>query len=183
MSLTDPPRLLHEGKHLRLLARDYWEYAERTRANTAVVIVALTPEGNVLFCEQFRPPVQKNTIELPAGLVGDEEGAEAEEALVAARRELLEETGYEAARMDIVAEGPISPGLSNEYIYLIRATGLTRAHGGGGVGTEQIRIHEIPLAGVPAFCRRQTAAGLMVDPKVYAGLFFLNADREGALPR
>ncbi len=167
------PKTLFEGKHLRLNATAHWEFVERTRANSAIVVVAMTDDGKILFVEQFRPPVNSFTIELPAGLVGDENHIDNEEVLDAARRELEEETGYTAQSMSIVAEGPISPGLSNEFIYLIKATSLTRTSTGGGVEEENIIVHEIPLEELEAWISKQMQRGKMVDPKVFSGLYFI----------
>src|SRR5687768_6076158 len=89
-----PVEVLCESRFLRLLRRGHLEWAQRTKASGAAVIVAITPERCVLFTEQFRIPVDCAVIEFPAGIVGDEAGHEEESRLVAAQRELLEETGY-----------------------------------------------------------------------------------------
>src|SRR6266404_2539800 len=105
-----------EGKHLRVLKRGHWEYVERIHARGAVVIAAVTEEGDLILTEQYRPPVSNRVIELPAGLAGDIAGHETEELAAAARRELLEETGYEAREMIRLAAGPPSAGLSSEMV-------------------------------------------------------------------
>src|SRR5580704_13589060 len=94
---SDPKRTLFEGKHIRMVARGDWEYAERKNVTGIVAIIAVTAEGKLLLVEQYRPPLGKTVIELPAGLAGDIAGQEGEAMVTAARRELLEETGYEAA--------------------------------------------------------------------------------------
>lgn len=169
---SSPRQILAEGKHLRLVRQGRWEYAERTKASGAVVLVAITDDGKLLLAEQFRVPVGKAVIELPAGLVGDVEGAEAEELEAAARRELLEETGYEAARLRLVAEGPPTSGLASEMVAFIVATGLRRVSAGGGDDSEQIVVHAIELARIPEWLTEQAARGVLIDPKVYAGLYF-----------
>lgn len=167
--------VIHEGRHLRFARVGQWEYVERVNAALAVVIVAETDDGRVLFVEQFRPPVGKPVIELPAGLVGDDSGNSEEPILEAARRELLEETGYEAARLEIVAQGPVSPGLSTETIALVHATGLERRHEGGGIDSEDITVHAIPREKVRKWLLKMEHSGTVaVDPKVYAGLYFLD---------
>src|SRR4029077_15818727 len=103
-----------------------------------VASVAVTDEGNVLLIEQSRPPVNKRMIELPAGLAGDIVGQETEELAAAARRGLLEETGYEAKEMTSLAEGGSSGGITDEIITLFRATGLRRVGPAAGDGNEQI---------------------------------------------
>lgn len=171
-SHNSPREILAEGKHLRLVREGRWEYAERTKARAAVVLVALTDDGRLLLAEQFRVPVGKAVIELPAGLVGDVAGAEAEELEAAARRELLEETGYQAATLRLVAEGPPTSGLANEIVAFIVATGLKQVAAGGGDESEQIVVHAVELARVPDWLVEQSARGVLIDPKVYAGLYF-----------
>ena len=93
--MSDEPVVMCEGKYLRLVKRGHWEYAERTNAGSAVIVIAVTPERKLLFVEQFRIPMGAPTIEMPAGLVGDLDAADTMEE--AARRELLEETGLALA--------------------------------------------------------------------------------------
>lgn len=165
-------RILAEGKHLRLVQQGHWEFAERTKAKGAVVLVALTDDGRLLLTEQFRVPVGKPVIELPAGLVGDVAGEEAEDLEAAARRELLEETGYEAQNLRLVAEGPPTSGLASELVAFIVATQLKKVAAGGGDESEQIEVHAVELARVPAWLEEQALRGALIDPKVYAGLYF-----------
>ncbi len=172
MTQTAPKVIVAEGKFLRLARRGHWEYAERNNASGAVVIVAVTKEGKLILTEQFRVPVQAAVIELPAGLVGDIPGEEDEAWATAAQRELLEETGYLAKKVKQVAGGPISAGFGNEMISLFLAQGLKKVEAGGGVEGEDIRIHEIAVSRVPAWLRKKEREGLLVDPKVFAGLYF-----------
>jgi ADP-ribose pyrophosphatase len=172
-----PARIvLAEGKHLRLVREGPWEYAERTRASGAVVLVAVTADGCFLLTEQYRVPLACQVIELPAGLTGDDDGHEQEPADQSARRELLEETGYEAREMKLLTIGPPTAGLANEVVSFFLATGLTKTGAGGGIESEEIVVYEVALAEVPAWLEQQAAGGMLIDPKVYAGLFF--ADRE-----
>jgi ADP-ribose pyrophosphatase len=172
----EPVEILAEGRYLRLVRRRGWEYAERTNAAAIVVLVAVTAEGRLLLTEQHREPVGGPVIELPAGLVGDRPG-EADEALAtAARRELLEETGYEAGAVRLLAAGPPSAGLSSEIVTFLLATDLRRAGAGGGDDQEAITVHEVPLAAVPGWLAAHARAGRLVDPKVYAGLYLLRGD-------
>ena len=163
---------LCEGKHLRLVVRDNWEYVERTKTTGIVSILAVTDDQKVILTEQYRPPVDRRVIELPAGLAGDVAGAEAEELLAAAQRELREETGYEARQFDFLFEGPPSAGATSEVISFFRATGLRRVGPGGGEGTESIQIHEIPLSAAEKWLQQKYGEGVLIDPKVYAGLYF-----------
>lgn len=166
--------VLCEGQHLRLLRRGRWEFAERRDFKGAVVIVALTPEGRLLLIEQFRPPVGCPVIELPAGLAGDEPGEGNEALAAAAQRELREETGYDAAIWDRLAEGPASAGVSNEVVTFFRASGLTKVGAGGGDHREQIVVHEVLRAELAAWLRQKREAGAVIDVKIFAGLHFLD---------
>lgn len=173
MKDTDNRIVEHEGKFLRVVKRANWEYVERPNISGVVVILAITDEGNILLTEQFRIPVNATVIELPAGLAGDHPGQAQESLIDAAHRELYEETGYTAGRMEILTEGPPSAGLSNEVITLVRASALKRAGSAQGDGTEQIILREIPLHGIASWLEDQrTHHGKMVDPKVYSGLYF-----------
>lgn len=168
---------LHEGRYLRLLRRGHWEYAERTNAGSAVIIVAVTPEDKVVFVEQYRIPIECPSIEMPAGLVGDL--GEAESVETAALRELEEETGWRAERIDYLMAGPSSSGLSNEMIAFVRAHGLRRVSAGGGDETEDIRVHEVPRVEAARWLAQKQREGYSVDPKLYAGLWFLDFDPDG----
>jgi ADP-ribose pyrophosphatase len=165
-------KILAEGKHIRLVEEDGWEYAERVQASGIAVIVAVTPEGRLLLVEQYRRPVKARVLELPAGLAGDIAGQESEDLTDAARRELLEETGYEAATMVALTAGPPTAGLATEIVTFFRATGLRKTGPGGGDATEGIVVHEVPVAEVESWCRARATTGVLVDPKVYAGLYF-----------
>ena len=164
---------LFNGRYLRLCRRGQWEFVERTNPGGAVVIIALTQEGRLLFVEQFRAAINLRSIELPAGLIGDEHGNQHENALAAAQRELLEETGYRADRIEYLMHGPSSSGMSTEMITFVRAHDLTRVHAGGGDTTEQITVHEIAFENVRNWLNNKQRQGYSLDPKLYAGLYFL----------
>jgi ADP-ribose pyrophosphatase len=168
------PTVLAAGRHLRFVVQDGWEYVERAGVSGIAVIVGVTREDRLLLVEQYRRPVGGRVLELPAGLAGDVAGQEFEDLADAARRELLEETGYEAETMTRLAEGPPSVGVTSEVVTFFRAEGLRKTGLGGGDVTESIVVHEVPSSEVDAFLRRQAAAGLQVDPKVYAGLYLLS---------
>jgi ADP-ribose pyrophosphatase len=164
---------LYTGRFLALVKEGRWEYVERVNATGAAIIVAVTPEQKLLLVEQYRIPVHRRTIELPAGIVGDEPGGANEGLADAAKRELLEETGYAAQHIEVLTTGPASSGLTSEVVTLALATGLTRVNAGGGVAHEEITVHEIPLSEVDDWLAAKASAGLLIEPKVYAGLYFL----------
>lgn len=171
--MTDEERtILWEGKYLRIRRCGRWEYAERSKGHAGVVIIAVTPEGKVILTEQYRVPMACRVIEFPAGLAGDEDDTN-EELLAAARRELLEETGYEAAEWEQLVSGPPSAGLSNEIVILFRARGLKCVSQGGGAEAEDITVHKIPLPELVNWLHQKEREGLAIDPKIYAGLYFL----------
>jgi len=155
-----------EGKHVVVLERDGWEFVERKKARTAVVIVARTAEGKIVLTEQYRRPVDARVIDFAAGLVGDE-GNDDEEAT--ARKELEEETGYRCAAVKRLAGGPTSPGITSETVAFFLATGLERA----GSGEEEITVHEVAPDAIEEWLRARARDGVLIDIKVWAGLYFL----------
>ena len=131
--MTDELEEVHwTGKFITARTRGTWEYVTRARGIRAAVIVAIDDDDHILLVEQYRVPLQKNCLELPAGLIGDDAGSEGEQALDAAARELEEETGYHAARMEVLGEFYSSPGMVTESFTMLRAHGLTKVGPGGG---------------------------------------------------
>jgi ADP-ribose pyrophosphatase len=167
------PRILAEGRFLRLLAGSGWEWVERVNASGAAVIAAVTEDRQLVLVEQYRVPMGQRVIDLPAGLVGDEPGGADEPMIEAARRELFEETGYEADQLRRVVSGPASPGLTTEVYTLFLALGARHVGRGGGVASERIQVHVVPLAEVEAWLDRRREEGMMIDPKIYLGLYFI----------
>lgn len=163
---------LFEGDHIKLCRRGKWEYAERVKASGVVAVTVITDDDCLVLTEQFRPPVDARVIEGPAGLAGDIAGKEGEELAEAARRELLEEVGYAAEHLEPLVTGPSSAGLSSELLTIFLATGATKVAAGGGDASEDIETHEVPLDGVEDFLAAKTKAGVLVDPKVYAMIYF-----------
>ena len=165
--------IIGSGKYVRLVRRHGWECVERVNASGIVCMVPLTDDDKVVLIEQFRRPLNASVIEMPAGLVGDTTGNHAETVETAAQRELIEETGYQAKEFVLLIEGPPSAGLSSEIITFFLARGLTKVGSGGGDDTEDIIVHEIPVAQVHEWLEDKRRAGMMVDPKIYTGLYFL----------
>ena len=174
-SLNSSPakNVIAQGRFLKLIEENGWEYAERTRVSGIVAIIAVTRTGNVLLTEQYRPPVKKRVIELPAGLAGDTRQFDGESLETAARRELLEETGYQAKGMKRLCGGPISAGFGTEILTFFRASGLKKVTEGGGDESEDITIHEVPLNNVKRWLLSREEGETAIDPKVFTGLYFL----------
>ncbi len=157
------PDTVWEGKYIKAVKHGTWEYVSRTRGVGAAVMLAVD-DGHVILVEQYRVPLKSMSLELPAGLVGDEE--EGEEVDAAAIRELEEETGYRAERMVKLGRFHASPGMSSEGFTLLRAEGLTKVGEGGGVEGEDIQVHRVPLAEVPAFVETKRREGAAMDVKL-----------------
>lgn len=166
-------KVLFEGKYRRFVNENGWEYTDRVNSGGIVAIVARTPEGKILFVEQHRAPVGRSVIELPAGLVSDCPQFANETMETAANRELLEETGYEAERMTFLAEGPASSAALSDVISLYYAEGLQKKGIGGGDETENITVHEVEESELDVWLAEMRNSGRYVDPKIFAGLYFL----------
>lgn len=164
--------ILAEGRHVRLRTVAGWEYVERRHVEHTVMVVAVTASDCLLLVEQYRKPVGCRVLELPAGLTGDTDEYRGEDPCVTAHRELLEETGYEAETMQYISRGPTSAGLSNEVVNLYVAGGLHKTGPGGGDASEDITVHEVPLDDVCAWLKQQENQHKLIDPKIYAGLYF-----------
>ena len=169
-------RVLGEGKYLRLIDRDGWEYVERHSVRGIVAIIAITDDRRLVLVEQHRAALDAHVIELPAGLVGDLAGAEEEDLVVAAYRELLEETGYRARYMEFLFHGPLASGLSSSLITFFRARGLQKLHAGGGDENEAIVVHEVLLDDADIWLAAQRTRGRFVDPRLYVALHLAARD-------
>lgn len=160
-----PEEVMWAGEFIIANRRGRWEYAKRARGIRAAVILAVDA-GKVVLVEQFRVPLGRPCLELPAGLIGDQEGGEDEDPFAAAERELEEETGYAAARWDDLGEFASSPGMVGETFTLLKASGLSKVGDGGGVEGENITVHTVPLDGLERFVAERRAAGIVIDVRL-----------------
>ena len=158
-----PEQVEWTGKFVVAKRRGRWEYAARARNIRAAVILALDA-GHVVLVEQYRVPLGKFCLELPAGLIGDE--TEGEETLASAQRELEEETGYRAAQWEDLSEFYSSPGMLGESFTLVRATGLTKVGEGGGTASEDIVVHRVPLDKIAETIAEHRARGHGIDVRL-----------------
>lgn len=174
MDENEKIQIVQEGVFLDFVIKDGWEYVQRKNCKGAAVIISMTKDNEVVLVEQFRPPVGKKVIEFPAGLTNDLESARDESLIEAAKRELLEETGYQAEDIQIIFEGPACSGICSDLFTMVYATGLTKIHAGGGDETESIIVHTVKLDQVEIWLDEMRKQGFLVSPKIYAGLYFLN---------
>lgn len=159
-----PVETMWEGRFIVTKKRGRWEYVSRARGIGAAAILAVD-QGDVILVEQYRVPLGRYCLELPAGLIGDDGGAD-ESAETAAARELEEETGYRAALIETIGEFFSSPGMVSESFALVKATGLTKVGDGGGEGDEDIIVHRVALGDVAAFVAAKRAQGVAIDVKL-----------------
>lgn len=160
-----PDEVMWQGKFITTRKRGKWEYVSRARGIQAAVILAVD-DGHVLLVDQYRVPLGRRCIELPAGLVGDDDDKTGEDSAKAGARELEEETGYRAERMEVVGEFWSSPGMVSESFTLLRAHGLTKVGEGGGVAGEDIIVHRVPLSGISDAIADWRAQGYAIDVKM-----------------
>ena len=173
-----PAEVVWQGKYQRMMVRGTWEYVERAHAGgLAAIIVAVTPQDEVLFVEQYRVPLQARTIEMPAGLVGDVDAGESIEQ--SSIRELEEETGWTADHAEVLMVGPTSSGASSEKIAFVRATGLRKVSEGGGDASEDITVHEVPRPRAAAWLAGKLGEGYELDAKLWAGLWMIDHHLDG----
>lgn len=167
MSVEDadkPLEVMWEGRFIRAVRRGRWEYVGRRGGIEAAVIYAETPAGEVILVEQYRVPLGRRSLELPAGLVGDD--ARGEAVASAAARELEEETGYRAGRIEELGFFYASPGMTSEGFTLVRAHDVEKVGDGGGDAQENIEVILVPRADLPAFVAAKRAAGVAIDVKM-----------------
>ena len=161
-----PEQIVWQGDYITAKKRGRWEYASRARGIRAAAIVAIDEEGYVILVEQYRVPLGKVCLEIPAGLIGDDDGAEDESATDAAIRELKEETGYRAGRMEVLGDFHSSPGMVSESFTLLRAYDLEKVGEGGGTDSEDITVHRVALAHLPQFVANWRLRGHAVDVRI-----------------
>lgn len=176
-SRNEPLEIMWRGRFIEARRRGKWEFVGRARGIQAAVILAID-DGHVLLVEQYRVPLGAPCLELPAGLVGDEEAGEPAE--LAAARELEEETGYRAGAIESAGRFASSPGMVSETFTLFVARDLVKVSEGGGVPGENIVVHRVPLADMAAFVAARRAEGMMMDVKL---LLLLGHGLIGPAPR
>jgi ADP-ribose pyrophosphatase len=163
-----PKEVVWEGKYLTAIKQGRWEYVSRTGSTKAVVVLA-EHDGKMILIDQYRVPVGARCLELPAGLVGDEDpNATIEETAV---KELEEETGFTAGRIERLGEFHSSPGMVAESFTLVRAHDIRKVGDGGGTEHEDINVHLVARDEIRDFVAARRAEGMAVDVKL---LLFLD---------
>ncbi len=166
MSSQEPEKIVWQGKFITARTCGKWEYVSRAHGIRAAVILAIDDDDHVILVEQYRIPLGRACIELPAGLVGDSDAVAGEDCAAAAARELEEETGYRAERMEVLGEFWSSPGMVTESYTLLRAHGLTRIGPGGGTEGEDITVHRVPRRSIGDAIARWRAADYAIDTRL-----------------
>ncbi len=159
-------QLIYDGRAVRLrvdtvrLASGRETRREIVEHSDCVAIVAVDGDNNVLLVKQFRKPVEKELLEIPAG--GIDPG---EDPVAAVRREMQEETGYLPRKVERLGGFYSTPGYCTEYLYLYLATDLvpSQLH---AEDTESIRLAPVPISEIPQLI----ASGDICDAKSIAGL-------------
>jgi ADP-ribose pyrophosphatase len=130
--------------------------------NDCVAMVPVDAENNVLMVTQFRTPLWKNLLEIPAG--GIEKGEDSEKAVV---REMQEETGFKPLKVVRLCGCYLSPGYSSEYCHIYLATNLSEdpLHAEDTAGIELVKL---PVAGI----MDAITSGRIQDAKSIAGLLY-----------
>jgi len=160
-----PEQIAWAGDFVVAKQRGRWEYAGRARGLRAAVILAID-SGEVLLVEQYRVPLGRFCLELPAGLIGDE--TEGEDALTSAQRELEEETGFRPRDLRHVMSFYSSPGFCDELLYLYYTRDVLRT--APNLDLDECLVVEFySLNDAIEMARR----GEILDAKTTAALFWL----------
>ena len=165
MNLDDlpPAEVMWQGKYVRALRRGKWEYASRTNDIRAVVILA-EHDGKVILIDQPRVPLGQRCVELPAGLIGDEDPNATVEST--AIKELEEEAGFTGDSVERLGDFYASPGMVSEGFTLVRVHGVRRVGEGGGDDHEDIAVHLVARGDIPNFLEQKRAEGFAIDVKL-----------------
>lgn len=152
-------RRVFDGKLLKVDV-EQWPDAERevVKHPGACAVVAITPEGDVLLVKQFRESVREELLEIPAGILEEDESPEE-----CAAREVLEETGYRATKLEQLGTVYSSPGFTDERIDLFIAEGEPERNPSEG----SVVLVRMPLAEAVSAIQR----GEVRDAKSVVGLW------------
>lgn len=131
----------------------------------AVAVIAITDDNKLVMVEQYRKPLEKVIVEIPAGKL--EKG---EEPALCARRELEEETGYECETLELVSSFYTSPGFADEIIHVYVAKGLKQKENAAGLDEDEfVNVLEISLEEALEFIKEKR----IFDAKTIFGVQYL----------
>jgi ADP-ribose pyrophosphatase len=169
-------RTLWKGKFIKTTLISYrdgngkvnqWEAVSRLNCNGVVVIIPITKENRLILIRQFRPSLNNYVIEFPAGLIDP-----GEDAALAGRRELIEETGHAAERFELCTEGVISTAINSErwnVLVAFNAQEVTddvlRAHPPDD--NENIEVIKVAIDNIYSELERYSSEGDDVDLRIY----------------
>lgn len=174
--------VVFDGKFIRTIRRFFrnrngsegvWEMIERKTFGSGVCIIAVTPENNVILERGYRIPLKNFVIEMPAGLM-DIAG---ESELEAAKRELMEETGYTSNSWKFLIKGPFNSGLVTDQTSLFIAKNVKKTAKPNFDDAENIELIEVPASNLYKFLESQKND--LVDVKLFSIIPFL--EKEGIL--
>ena len=169
-------QLIYEGRavKLRVDTVETPDGRETTREivehSDCIAVIAIDADDNVLLVKQFRKPVEKELLEIPAGGIEPDE-----DAVAAVRREMQEETGFLPRKLECLGGFYSAPGYCTEYLYLYLATDLVPSQL-YAEDTENIELVKVPISQIPDLI----ASGGICDAKSLAGLFTFLESRKAA---
>ena len=170
--------IVFDGKYIQAIRRHYltrsgkagvWEMVQRKGPGRIVAVLAVTPRHEAILLKTYRVPLRSYMIETCVGLM--EAADESEEA--AARRELLEETGYTVTALQRLFAGPFNPGMHAGEMVFFLGLNAVKAQEPQLEDSEDIEVLRVPLRQVPEFLA-VPPAGCAVDPKLYGVFYFLH---------
>jgi ADP-ribose pyrophosphatase len=174
----DKDEEMWKGRFLRVIKRPFmniesgkgghWELVKREVHGRIVAIMAVTPEKEVILVKIFRVPLKRYVLECAAGLP-DRPGEDEAEL---ARRELLEETGYQCDKLEEVISGPLNSGLMDDVLVFFLGTGARKITETNHENAEDIEVIKIPYNDLEHYLRNPPD-GMLVDLKIWALLPFL----------
>jgi ADP-ribose pyrophosphatase len=169
-------RTLWKGKFIKSTLISYrdcngkvrqWEAVSRLNYNGVVVIIPITKENRLILIRQFRPALNNYVIEFPAGLIDPGEDAE-----LAGRRELIEETGHAAENFELCTEGVISTGINSERWNILIAFNIKevtddvlRTHPPDD--NEDIEVIKVSIDNIYSELERYSREGDDIDLRIY----------------
>ena len=167
MEKTLSSQLIYEGRAVKLrvdtvqMANGRETTREIVEHSDCIAIIAIDADNNVLLVKQFRKPVEKELLEIPAGGIDHGEAPEA-----SVRRELREETGYLPQKVVRLGGFYSAPGYCSEYLHLYLATDLVPSQL-FAEDTEEISLVRVPMTQIPGLvtsdkiCDAKSIAGLL----------------------